>query len=76
NLWFQVSPYLIRSEDYPRKQQRVPRYIPEEVMKQLNQNLIFLPEPIIRMVFAIQETGLRVGELLQLSIDCLKQDSK
>ena len=28
------------------------------------------------MVLVIQETGLRIGELLQLPIYCLKQDSK
>ena len=76
NFWFTIPSYLIRSEDYPKKQKRVPRYIPEEIMAQLNQHLDSLPKPVMRMVLVIQETGLRVGELLQLSIDCLKQDSK
>lgn len=76
NSWFNVSSYLIRPEDYPKGQKSVPRYIPEEVMGQLNQHLELLPEPIMRMVLVIQETGLRVSELLQLSINCLKQDTK
>ncbi|MDJ0744193.1 MAG: tyrosine-type recombinase/integrase [Xenococcaceae cyanobacterium MO_167.B27] len=54
----------------------MPRYIPEEVMAQLNQNLDLLPEPVMRMVLVIQETGLRVSELLQLPYGCLKQDTK
>ena len=45
-------------------------------MAQLNQHLDSLPKPVMRMVLVIQETGLRAGELLQLSIDCLKQDTK
>ena len=76
NSWFNIPSYLIRSEDYPKKQKRVPRYIPEEVMAQLNQHLDSLPKPVMRMILVIQETGLRAGELLQLSIGCLKQDTK
>jgi integrase/recombinase XerD len=44
-------------------------------MAQLNQYLEFLPEPVMRMVLVIQETGLRVSELLQLPINCLRQDT-
>ncbi len=76
NSWFNVPAYLIRPEDYGKLTKSLPRYIPEEVMQQLNQHLDALPEPIIRMILVIQETGLRVGELLQLPINCLKFDAK
>lgn len=76
NGWFNVSPYLIREEDWQKRIKRLPRYIPEEVMSQLNEHLSALPEPIMRMVLVIQECGLRIGELCQLPFDCLKQDSK
>ena len=76
NSWFDIPSYLIRPEDYPKKQNSVPRYIPEEIMAQLNQHLAQLPEPVMRMVLVIQETGLRISELLQLDINCLKQDTK
>lgn len=76
NNWFNVSPYLIRPEDIPKHQKTAPRYIPEEVLKQLNANLDDLPEPIMRMVLVIQETGLRVGELLSLSLNCLQQSGE
>lgn len=76
NGWFSVPPHLIRPEDYFKPIKCLPRYIPEEVMTQLNQHLDVLPEPVIRMVLVIQECGLRVGELLQLPINCLKQDTK
>jgi len=74
NKWFNLSPYLIRKEDYPQ----IPKcylYIPE-VMYQLNQHLDELPESVMRMVLVIQECGLRVGELCQLPLNCLKQDAK
>lgn len=76
NKWFDIPAHLIRIEDYPKQLQRLPRYIPEEVMQQLNQHLDALPEPVMRMVLVIQETGMRVGELLQLPVNCLKQDGK
>ncbi len=76
NLWFNVPPYLIRPEDYGKPSKSLPRYIPEFVMQQLNQYLETLPETIMRMVLVLQETGLRIGELLHLSINCLKFDMK
>lgn len=76
NGWFELQPYLILPEDSPKEVKTVPRYIPEEVMQQLNQHLDALPEPVMRMVLLIQECGLRIGELLQLPLDCLKRDTK
>lgn len=76
NGWFEVPLYLIVPEDYPKQIKTHPRYIPEEVMQQLNQHLDALPEPVIRMVLILQECGLRIGELLQLEINCLKRDTK
>ena len=76
NSWFHTPSYLIRNEDYGKIPNCLPRYIPEEVMQQLNQHLEALPEPVMRMVILIQETGLRIGELLQLPLNCLKFDTK
>jgi integrase len=76
NFWFHTPQYLIRTEDYGKISNPLPRYIPEEVMQQLNQHLEALPGPVMRMVIVIQETGLRVGELLELTINCLKFNPK
>ncbi len=76
NHWFSIKPHLIRHEDYPTKTKTLPRFIPEEVIHQLNKHLDDLPEPVMRMVLVIQECGLRIGELCQLPFNCLKQDSK
>lgn len=75
NSWFDVPEYLIRKEDYGKITRPLPRYIPEEVMQHLNNHLDELPDPVARMVLVLQETGLRIGELLQLPINCLKFDS-
>ena len=76
NNWFNIEPYLIRKEDYPKRSKSLPRYIPEDVLHKLNQHLDKLPESVMRMVLVIQECGLRVGELCQLPLDCLKEDEK
>jgi integrase/recombinase XerD len=77
NGWFVLQPYLIRKEDYSKYDTKpLPRYIPSEVIYNLNQHLDSLPEPLMRMVLVIQECGLRIGELCQLPLNCLKQDSK
>jgi integrase len=76
NDWFSVPPYLIRHEDYPRKNKPLPRYIPEEVMQQLDLHLEALPEPLMRMTLVLKECGLRYSELSQLPLNCLKQDAQ
>jgi integrase/recombinase XerD len=77
NGWFVLQPYLIRKEDYSKSDAKpLPRYIPSEVIYELNQHLDSLPEPLMRMVLIIQECGLRIGELCQLPLNCLKQDNK
>jgi integrase/recombinase XerD len=48
-------------------------YIPEEVWNQLEENLHLLPEQLQRMVLIIRTIGLRIGELLNLPYDCLRQ---
>lgn len=74
NEWLEVSRYLIRSEDFPKRPKPLPRYIPEDVMRQLNEHLEYLPEPVMRMVLVLQECGMRASELLHLKNDCLLQD--
>nr|WP_223278196.1 phage integrase SAM-like domain-containing protein [Nostoc sp. 'Peltigera membranacea cyanobiont' 232] len=52
--WLDVRRYLVRPEDFPKIEKRLPRYIPEEVMQQLNQYLDDLAEPIMRMILVLQ----------------------
>lgn len=76
NKWFTIDPYLIQKYDHPKLPKPLPRYIPEDTIYQLNQHLEDLPESVMRMVLVIQECGLRISELCQLTINCLKQDTK
>lgn len=76
NGWCDLKLPLIRKEDYRKEEKPLPRYIPDEVVSQLNQHLDKLPEAVMRMVLVIQECGLRVSELCQLPLECLRQDGK
>ncbi len=70
--WLKVHTYWFKG----RRKKSIPKnddieYIPEEVWQQLDEHLHYLPEPLQRMILVIRSTGLRVGELLNLPLDCL-----
>jgi integrase/recombinase XerD len=67
--------YLIRREDTPSQRKTKPRFIPEEVLLQLNQYIENIPDSYRRMVIVFQYSGMRISELCTLSFDCL-YDSK
>ncbi len=74
--WFEVNTYWFKGKRHHYN--RLPKndeieYIPEEVWNQLDQNLKYLPEPIQRMVILLRCTGVRVGELCNLPLDCLRK---
>jgi integrase/recombinase XerD len=75
--WLEVNTYWFkgRFKKYIPKNDDI-EYIPEEVWQQLNEHLHYLPEPIQRMVLVIRSTGLRIGELLNLPLDCLRHRDK
>lgn len=77
NQWLNlIDKPLIYKEDYPGKQPRpTPRDMPHEVVEQVNRNLDKLPEPYMRMILVIQETGMRAAELCLLQFNCLRQDN-
>ena len=62
NGWADIGDkVLIYKEDYPRLKKPAPRYIPQEVLEQINQHIETLPEPVMRMILVIQESGMRIG---------------
>ena len=75
--WLDVNTYWFkgRRKNSPIKRDEI-EYIPEEVWRQLDENLHLLPEILQRMVLIIRGTGLRIGELLNLPLDCLRQRGK
>lgn len=72
--WLEVSTYWFKgkSKKSPPKNDEI-EYIPEKVWQQLDEHLHHLPEPLQRMVLIIRGTGLRIGELLNLPWNCLRQ---
>ncbi len=72
--WLDVNTYWFKGKFkaiHPKNDEI--EYIPEEVWNQVDKNLNILPEPLQRMVLLIRTLGLRAGELLNLSFDCLRQ---
>jgi len=65
---------LIYDDDIPHRPKAEPRFIPEEVLEQLNRQLDALGAPIVRMVIIVQEDGMRISELCGLAWNCLHQD--
>ena len=75
--WLPVGPErLIHDEEVPQPMKHQPRYIPSTVLDQLNQHLHDLRPPWMRKVLILQECGMRISELLLLSLDCLSQDAR
>ena len=73
--WLDVGTYWFQGKRLPMRGPKNDEieYIPEEVWNQLEQHLHCLPEPIQRMVIIIKTTGIRIGELLNLPLDCLRK---
>lgn len=65
---------LIYKGDLPKLPKIAPKYIPQEVIEQLNKHLVDLPKPVGRMLLVLQESGMRVAELCTLKFDCIAQD--
>ena len=65
---------IFYKEDNPKYLKESPRFIPESVLTQLNNNLKSLNPYIRRMIIIIQECGMRIGELINLKFDCLIED--
>ena len=65
---------LIFSEDNPQKITKTVKDIPPDVIKQLEDNLHYLPQPIALMVKILKETGMRASEVCGLKFNCIRQD--
>jgi integrase/recombinase XerD len=60
--WLDVTKeVLIFSEDYLKKDKRLPKFIPDEVVKQIEDNLDILAPPVKCMVIILRETGMRLS---------------
>ena len=66
---------LIYDTDYPKRNKPQVKDIPQFVLEQLSQKIVFLAEPIKLLVQILQETGMRVEEVCSLTLDCIQLDS-
>lgn len=74
NGWFNVSTYWFKGKTARCKPENDKiKYIPDEVLRQLDENLHLLEKPLQRLVILFRSLGLRAGELLQMRFDCLRQ---
>ncbi|MDJ0577939.1 MAG: tyrosine-type recombinase/integrase, partial [Xenococcaceae cyanobacterium MO_234.B1] len=73
NKWFDVPSYFLEQYKYDYERNLNIDYIPDEVLRQLDEHLHLLPEPLQRLVILIRALGLRECEILQLRFDCLRQ---
>ena len=74
--WLPVPRHrLIYREDLPPLARRQPRFIPESVMRQLEEHLPSLELFWRQMLVVLSDCGMRVGELCALKLDCLSQDA-
>lgn len=67
---------LIVSQDIKKKYRVLPKYYEDDVLLQINEHLEGLPIQIARMCYVIQNIGMRISELCNLKVDCLKNDSE
>jgi len=65
---------LLRTSDLPKIPVYLPRPLPPAIDQELQRRLAKSPHRYHRGLLVMRNTGLRVGELSQLSIDCIWDD--
>ena len=66
---------LIYNYDYPKQTRTKVKDIPDYVLKQLKAKVFLLALPIKLFVEILLETGMRVSEVCNLSLNCIESDS-
>lgn len=67
---------LIFKSDLPSDITETPKYIPKDVLTQLERNLHCLADWLQRFVTVLMETGRRISEVCLLGFDCLEKDGE
>jgi len=68
-----LLPDLIRAEDFPPQPHYLPRPLPLQEDQLLQQELRRTDDLSANALLLIRATGLRIGECIHLSLDCLRQ---
>lgn len=68
------DPYLLlKSSDLPKQPHYLPRPLPMEVDQEIQRRLASSDDVYSRALLLLRKTGMRAGEVLSLSYDCLQQ---
>ena len=65
---------FIKSTDYPKQPNLLPRPIPLEMDIEIQKRLLLCEDVEHRALLLMRKTGLRVGEVVSLEYNCIKQD--
>lgn len=65
---------LLHKEDYTKNVIQLPKPIESNIIKQLNDNIEYLPVEIGRMLLVLQAIGMRANELCQLKVGAVRKD--
>jgi integrase len=68
-----IQPDFIRREDFPPQPRYLPRPLPLQEDQLLQQELRRTADLAANALLLIRATGIRIGECLDLSLDCLRQ---
>lgn len=64
---------LITNNDFRKNVQLLPNFYSDNELKQLNKHISELPQQIARMLFVIENVGMRISELCILTENCIKK---
>ena len=73
--WLQDLPALVRlfhPDDVPQRDARFPRPLTPEQDRLIQQELLRRNDPASNALLLIRHTGIRIGECVDLSLDCLR----
>jgi site-specific recombinase XerD len=68
-----VQPHLIRREDFPPRPQYLPRPLPPRDDQLLRDELLRTDDLPANALLLTRATGIRIGECIDLALDCLRQ---
>ena len=76
--WLPIKTRLIYPGDYPKvdKNSCGKKVIPNEVIKQLLENILDFPIYQQRMLIILANVGMRITELMNIPLDCIKSDKQ
>lgn len=67
---------LLLTSDIKKKYKILPKFYEDDILYEINKHLEHLPVQVARMVYVVQQVGMRISELCSLKVDCLRKDTE